>query len=605
MSDYDVVIVGAGVVGAMLGNRLGNAGKRVLILEAGSATAATWADYQANVERYQSSYIRVPNSPYLSPANAQSPSVLDIVKLQAEGPPSDTGYFVQEGPLPFSSDYFRGRGGTTLHWLGTCLRMLDADFSMQSTYGVGVDWPVDREDLSGVVNNFYEQAERELAVSAEVADQGYCGQEFPRGYDYPMKRIPLSWNDQRHAELLNGKPVNLDGTTYDLLVSATPQSRNSTPNADYVDPVTGASGYSAVGAAGAPHEGLRCEGNSSCIPICPVQAKWNAGKALATLPDTVEIRTQSVASKVLLSSDRKTVTGIEYIAYDGGPVPDPPQVVTADLYVLGGHCVENAKLLLMSDAANSSDQVGRNLMDHPYQIAWALMPENVGAFRGPSSTSGFEFLRDGAFRKDRAAWRCEIANWGWDFAAFSPESDVETAVDRGLFGADLRAHLADFVPRQTHLGFLHEQLPRPDNRVTIDGRYLDPLGLPRPVISYDLDSYTRAGMAAAREFSKQVFAGLGAVDYTSYNTFDPGYVTHNGGGYTYHGAGHYVGTHRMGASPYESVVDPYQRSWDHENLYVAGCGSMPTIGTSNPTLTMVALTLRTAQSMLADFGIHG
>jgi choline dehydrogenase-like flavoprotein len=111
-------------------------------------------------------------------------------------------------------------------------------------------------------------------------------------------------------------------------------------------------------------------------------------------------------------------------------------------------------------------------------------------------------------------------------------------------------------------------------------------------------------MAAASEFARQVFAGLGAVDYTSYNPFDPGYVTHNGAGYTYHGAGHYVGTHRMGASPYESVVDPYQRSWDHENLYVAGCGSMPTIGTSNPTLTMVALTLRTAQSMLADFGIH-
>ena len=58
----------------------------------------------------------------------------------------------------------------------------------------------------------------------------------------------------------------------------------------------------------------------------------------------------------------------------------------------------------------------------------------------------------------------------------------------------------------------------------------------------------------------------------------------------------------MGSNATESVVDSYQRSWDHQNLYVVGCGSMPTIGTSNPTLTMIALVLRTAQSILADLG---
>ena len=46
----------------------------------------------------------------------------------------------------------------------------------------------------------------------------------------------------------------------------------------------------------------------------------------------------------------------------------------------------------------------------------------------------------------------------------------------------------------------------------------------------------------------------------------------------------------------------HQRSWDHENLYVVGAGSSPTIATSNPTLTLTALALRAADGMLADLG---
>ena len=46
--------------------------------------------------------------------------------------PDDTGYFVQDGPLPFGSDYTRSQGGTMLHWLGTCLRMVPSDFEMCS-----------------------------------------------------------------------------------------------------------------------------------------------------------------------------------------------------------------------------------------------------------------------------------------------------------------------------------------------------------------------------------------------------------------------------------------------------------------------------------------
>ena len=56
----------------------------------------------------------------------------------------------------------------------------------------------------------------------------------------------------------------------------------------------------------------------------------------------------------------------------------------------------------------------------------------------------------------------------------------------------------------------------------------------------------------------------------------------------------------MGHTRTDHVVDPDQRSWDHRNLFVVGAGSMPTIGTSNPTLTLAALACRCAAVMVED-----
>jgi choline dehydrogenase-like flavoprotein len=152
---------------------------------------------------------------------------------------------------------------------------------------------------------------------------------------------------------------------------------------------------------------------------------------------------------------------------------------------------------------------------------------------------------------------------------------------------------------------MFEQLPDPvNNRVYVDDGYLDPLGIPRPRIRYDVDRYTRAGMAAARQLWTQLFDYLGVADATQYWPSDPGYLEYDGHPFSYHGAGHVVGTHRMGASPADSVVDTMQRCWEHENLYLVGCGSLPTIATSNPSLTMVALALRTIGSLREDLGLR-
>jgi choline dehydrogenase-like flavoprotein len=373
--EYDAVIVGAGVMGALVAKKLTEAGKKVLILEAGRASGLSFASYQSYVETYRKAEIKDTNSPYVQNAMAPSPYERDIAK-SSERTPDLNGYQVQKGPLPFGSTYLRSLGGTTLHWLGTCPRMLPSDFRLHSLYGVGRDWPIDYDEIAP----YYCEAEWAIGVSANKEDQSYFGVHFPEDYDYPMERIPLSWSDLQIAAAVDGSTLRLGSQDYPVWVESLPQARNAIPR----------KGYTPQGAVGAEHLGQRCEGNASCIPICPVQAKYSALKTLSRLnPARATLRTQAVATALKLGADGR-IAGIEVAQYadEAGALPVHRGTVRGRLYVLAAHAVENAKLLLASKAANRSDQVGRNLMDHPFFITWALAPKNLGMFRGPGQTAG-------------------------------------------------------------------------------------------------------------------------------------------------------------------------------------------------------------------------
>jgi choline dehydrogenase-like flavoprotein len=596
---YDAVIVGAGVAGALVAKTLSNSGARVLILEAGTGQAFEASGYLGNVRNYFQASAKVPNAPYANNRNAPQPDVLDVVSNDPTA--NSGGYLVQKGPQPFRSDYVRAAGGTTLHWLGTCLRMLPEDFETKSRFGIGCDWPLTYADLKP----WYEKAEFEIGVSADTEDQlelarwlragdGWIGPD----YVFPMHRIPTSYVDRMFREGVADLNIDFEGEKYPIRVTSTPQGRNSTPNERYPG------GYQTVGAVGNPDMGHRCQGNSSCVPICPVQAKYNALKTLSAALGTgnVDLVTQAVASALVVGPDGR-IAGVDYKAYRD------PQSGAYDtfrargtLYVLAAHAVENAKLMLISHLGGPA--IGRYLMDHPVMLTWGLADRPLGTFRGPGSTSGIESLRGGSFRKRRAPFRVEIDNWGWNWATGAPISTLQSLVyDRSLFGSDLRGALFDMVQRQVRLGFLLEVPPDPANRITIDPAYKDRLDNYRPVISYRVTDYVRAGFAAAKRTSDLIYARLGIEDHTRYNPGEAGYVTYEGAGYTYAGAGHYVGGHVMGTHRTASVVNRDQRTWDHENLWMVGCGNMPTEGTSNPTLTMSALTLMAADRMRAALGL--
>ena len=312
------------------------------------------------------------------------------------------------------------------------------------------------------------------------------------------------------------------------------------------------------------------------------------------------------------------VTGIEYKTWD-----NLSHQVTARIYVLAAHAVENAKILLSSPwgnttVANSSDQVGRNLADHPISLVYGITDEPVYGYRGPLSTSGIESLRDGAFRQYRGAFRMEIGNDGWTWPHGDPYTTPQDFLNQGLYGKALADAVAHRLVRQTRIGCLTEQLPNKNFCVELSDK-MDVLGIPRPKLTYGIDEYGQRALSAAVAASIQVFRRLianpviesnytewlpdGSVRLTrddehsdSSENGPPNIFVREG----WAGAGHLMGTHRMGSSPNDSVVNLVQQSWDHPNLYLLGSGNWPSYATGNPTLTIAALALRAGDAILAQ-----
>jgi choline dehydrogenase-like flavoprotein len=595
--NYDAVIVGAGISGAILANELSRAGRTVLLVDAGPGEDITVDGYDSYLETFYGQAVKDNQSPYPRNPNAPMPRSVDVRPVAA-GQPETSGYLVQPGPFITDTTYTRVLGGTTMHWEAKTPRMLPEDFEMQSRFGHGPDWPISYAELEP----FYQDAEREMGVAAEVEGQREIGLPFPDGYVYPMHGIPLSYLDQVVDAGISGTSVELGGERYPLKVRAFPQARNGIPNPAYDE----GNGYSPVGAVSTHQveEGQRCQGNNNCVPICPVQAKYHAGKTLAKALQTgkVELLTQAVASNVLTDPATGRVSGVEVKVYrdPGNPVHETG-LVTGRIFVLAAGAIETARLLLASNLPSTSGLVGRNLMDHAYLLSWALLPEAAGTLRGTVCTGGIVDLRGGGFRSRQAAFSIDIHNDGWGWATGAPYSDLLTLVDdHNQFGACLRRDLAQRVSSQLLLAFMVEVLPTETNRVTVDPAHRDRLGNMRPVVSVTIPEYTMRGVAAARQVSKLIYQRLGAKDFTHYDPADPSYVQFEGKGYVIKGGNHLAGTHIMGTNKHNSVVDANQRSWDHENLYLVGGGSMPSIGSANVTLTLTALCYRTAKAMLAE-----
>ncbi len=123
--------------------------------------------------------------------------------------------------------------------------------------------------------------------------------------------------------------------------------------------------------------------------------------------------------------------------------------------------------------------------------------------------------------------------------------------------------------------------------------------MPLPKLTYyydDPSGYTREGLKAVRRFHEYVFKRLGATAYRLFPFDAQGELDKPG----FFGAGHIMGTTRMGKEGEARVVDGQCRSVDHANLYVLGSSVFVTGAVANPTLTIAALSLRAANAIQTE-----
>jgi choline dehydrogenase-like flavoprotein len=617
---WDAVIVGSGFAGALIAHHLGKNKKQVLILEAGAGVPTNINKY---LQRFYTSSAKVPESPYTpelfdgngklvdpGTVNAGRPSVLTLGPASKDGKPAfgdwkdpHQAYLIQTGPRPFASNYDRVAGGTQ-HWLGTSLRFVPNDFKMKSTYDQFVDWPIGYDDLEP----WYCKAEAELGVSADTKEQEIFGIKFSQ--KYPMQRIPDSTTDQAVDAALAKmtedeiKFLEKDPSIDRIRTRSLPAARNSEPYRNR----------------------RACAGNTNCIPICPIQAKYDPTITLNDAMDTgfVKMMDRTVANEIIVG-ENGDVSEIKFIRHnsDIGQRKEPGSV-KAKIFIIAANAIETPRLLLMSKnggrtkdgVANGSRRVGKHLMDHPYYVAWGMSDRPLYPYRGPLITSGIGDLCDGAFRRQRGAFRVDIGNEGWNFVVGGDPNKTtldfingtnETQANEkseALFGKALMQRLHDQFTHQFRIGFLIEQSPDDNNRVTLAEGQFDGLGLPRPQISYDISDYTRKGFVAAHRMKNLLFRRMDVKDFTRPGEGDPSAFDEMIDGtkvtMTYIGAGHIMGTCRMGRTSDDSVVNDMQRSWDHKNLYIVGSSTFPTGATANPTLTIAALSLRTADHIVRD-----
>ena len=535
----DACVVGSGPAGALVARELAAAGHEVVVLEAGP-----WFDREDRLKRMERA---------IRPA-------FDGGDVWGMGGERDAYSSTGDRHYPLNRARVKGVGGSTLHWQGMVMRLHEDDFRRATVDGVGVDWPLSYDDL----RPFYADAEAALGV-AGASDNPFAP---PREEPFPMPAFEPSYSDALFAEACE----RLGVATHTV-----PNARNSEP-----------------------HDGRSaCAGYGTCKPVCPSGAKYSADHtADAAVEAGARLIDRAPVQRLVPSRDGSTVEAAVYATPDGR---EHRQAARQFVVAAGG--VETPRLLLLSaDAdrghpdglANGSGWVGRGFMDHLFAGAGGRLDEPTRQNHIGFLTSESHAFYDDPGRATEGAdggipgSDADLGPFKLEFLNYAGPSPVELAMDAEEFGDDLLDGLQGAYGTHIAMGGLVGQLPRKENRVTLDPSRTDDHGNPVPDVQWSLDARTERTMERALDIQVRIMRELGATVEST--------VTPDGTGPAYH----QMGATRMHADPAAGVVDARLRTHELSNLSLVGSSTFPTGGAMNPTLTIAALALKCASHLRAD-----
>ena len=316
----------------------------------------------------------------------------------------------------------------------------------------------------------------------------------------------------------------------------------------------------------------------------------------------VQLYTNAIVREIEPSEGVTAVDGLRVRTLEGKELR-----VRAKHYVLATCSIQNARLLLASNSrveaglGNANDLVGRYFMEHlemPSGVFVELGDRAANAamyaFEWGLTKARGELALDEAVQRQRRVLNATVSLYPQSldeegkstFQRMSPEVMEE----RRKTGGPRATQRGDTTrQRGFHLQTRQEQAPNPASRVMLSTER-DELGMPRAKLDWRLTELDRRSFrdfydVLGRELGR---AGVGRVQMRPWVLEKPDapWPPSIGGGW------HHMGTTRMHPDPKQGVVNPDCQVHGIANLSVAGAAVFPTAGAANPTLTLVAMTLR-------------
>ncbi len=554
MADFDAIVVGSGMSGGMSAKELTERGLKVLVLERGPEIIPE-RDYTDQLAPWQSPNLdNVAQDEIKHHYPKQYGGVAYAIKESTKH------FWVKDDEHPYeeaegtSYDWLRGyhTAGRSIMWSRQTYRLGPQDFTANKDEGVGVDWPVRYEDIAP----WYERVETFVGIAG--TEEGL--EQLPDSVFQPAFELTDAENafKQRVETYFNGRKIIPARIAH--LTDATEEQRE-------------------LGRT-------NCQARNRCHHGCTFKAYFSSLNA--TLPAAERTGNLTMVHNAIvqgLDHDPATnrVTGVRVIDAD----TNEHRTYTSRIVFLNASAIASAMILLQSTSeafpnglANRSDQVGRNLMDHVSSAGVAGIMngfENKTTF-GRRPSGGIYIPRYANVTENDKPYKR-----GFGFQGGTRPIGNAGGQIAGIGREFKEAHRLPGPWRVNVLAF-GEQLPSPDNRVTLHPMKKDRWGNPLALFNVTYGENERIMQEEAVKDAVAMFKAAGCINITVSNSdlSKPGNRIHE------------MGTARMGRDPATSVLNKWCQAHDVPNLFITDGAFMTSSACQNPSLTYMAFSARAA-----------
>ena len=544
--EYDAIVVGSGMTGGWAAKELTELGLRTLVLDAGRPIVPN-KDYREHTPPWEMPFRGLGDRQTVARRQAVQRNSVTFDEMSHQ-------FWVDDVDNPYSTPankafhWFRARqvGGKSIIWGRQVYRWSDLDFAANLHDGIGVDWPIRYADIAP----WYDLVDRFIGVSGQAEGLAH----LPDGPFLP----PMAMNCvESHVRDRMASKFGRDRVLTMGRVAILTERHNGRAACHYCGPC---------------HRGCVTRSYFSSV---------NATLPAAEATGRLTLLPYSIARHLVYDEQANRVTGVLVVDARTRETRE----YTARVVFLCASALESARILLNSATsrhpdglANSSGQVGRNIMDH---IKWGGAS---GTFDGWSDRQTIGQRPNGVYvpRFRNVTTRHPDFIRGYGFQGGAGRAGWEARARAPGIGLAFKESLTRPGAWTMSFGGFGEMLPNPVNRATLHPTLVDAWGIPTLHIEAAWSGNELAIHRDMNVTASELLEAAGAKDIRpdARGPSTPGNTNHE------------MGTARMGRDPKTSVLNGWNQTWDVPNVFVTDGACMASSGNQNPSLTYMALTAR-------------